>query len=80
MSSYGKIIIKIDEMLVKRGLSKNKLCHLAEMERTQLNGYCNNKITRLDTDVLARLCRALNCEIGDILEYAPLEEGDKKGL
>ncbi|MBR2444880.1 MAG: helix-turn-helix transcriptional regulator [Clostridia bacterium] len=80
MSNYGKIIIKINEILAKRGLSKNKLCHLAEMERTQLNNYCNNKITRLDTDVLARLCNALNCEIGDILEYAPLEENDKKGL
>lgn len=80
MSNYGKIIIKINEILAKRGLSKNKLCHLAEMERTQLNNYYNNKITRLDTDVLARLCNALNCEIGDILEYAPLEENDKKGL
>ncbi|MBQ7907481.1 MAG: helix-turn-helix transcriptional regulator [Clostridia bacterium] len=71
MSSYGKIRIKIDQLIKEKGLSKNKLCHMAEMERTQLNNYCKNKITRLDTDVLARLCNALNCKIEDIIEYIP---------
>ena len=28
------------DLLEKSGLSKNKLCHRAEMQRTQINGYC----------------------------------------
>ena len=71
MARYGKIRIKLDELLKKSGMSKNKLSQRAEMQRTQLNHYCNNTITRLDTDVLARLCTVLDCEIGDLLEFVP---------
>ena len=73
MNKYGCIKIKLDELIEKSGISKNKLCHKAEMERTQLNNFCKNKVTRLDTDVLSRLCCALNCKIEDILEYIPPE-------
>ena len=71
MNEHGKIIIKLDEVIKKSGISKNKLSHRAEMQRTQLNNYCNNKITRLDTDVLARICKVLDCEISDLLEFVP---------
>lgn len=53
---YGTIRIKLDELLKESGLSKNMLSHRAEMQRTQINNYCRNQITRLDIDVLARLC------------------------
>lgn len=76
MAHYGKIRIKLDELLKKSGMSKNKLSQRAEMQRTQLNHYCNNTITRLDTDVLARLCTVLDCEIGDLLEFVPPEDAD----
>ena len=56
MAQYGRIEIHLADLLEKSGLSKNKLCHRAEMQRTQINGYCNNTISRLDIDVLARLC------------------------
>ena len=71
METYGTIRIKLDEVLKRSGMSKSKLSHRAEMQRTQINNYCNNKITRLDTDVLARLCTALDCQIEDLLEFVP---------
>ena len=70
---HGMIRIKLAEQLQASGMSKNKLGQRAEMQRTQLNRYCANRITRLDTDVLARLCTALNCTVGDLLEYIPPE-------
>ena len=74
LERYGKIKIHLDELIEKAGISKNKLSQRAEMQRTQLNHYCNNTVTRLDVDVLARLCTVLNCEIGDLLEFVPPEQ------
>lgn len=71
MDTYGTIHIRLDELIKKAGISKNKLSHRAEMQRTQINHYCNNTITRLDIDVLARLCTVLDCSIGDLLEFVP---------
>lgn len=56
------------------GLSKNKFCQKAEIQRSQLNGYINNTITRLDTEVLVRICHTLNYSISDLLEYIPPDE------
>lgn len=75
---YGYIKIKLAERIEEKGISKNKLAHRAEMQRTQINQYCNNEITRLDTAVLARICTALNCRIEDILEFVPAEDRDKE--
>ncbi len=73
MGQYGTIKIRLAEQIKKAGISKNKLSHRAEMQRTQLNNYCNNNIKRLDIDVLARLCTVLGCEISDLLEFVPSE-------
>lgn len=74
MEEYGTIRIKLSELIQKAGISKNKLSHRAEVQRSQINHYCNNDITRLDIDVLARICTVLNCEIGDLLEFIPPEK------
>lgn len=71
---YGTIKIKLNELIEKEGISKNKLSHKAEMQRSQINHYCNNSISRLDIDVLSRICTVLNCEIGDLLEFVPPEK------
>ena len=76
MDRYGTIRINLAALIEKSGLSKNKLSHRAEMQRTQLNHYCSNTVTRLDTDVLARLCTVLHYGIGDLLEFIPPEDAE----
>lgn len=71
---YGTVKIKLSEVIEDKGISKNKLSQRAEMQYTQLNNYCNNKISRIDMDVLARLCTVLECTICDILEFVPPEK------
>ena len=39
--NYGIIQIKLAELIEQRGISKNKLSHRAEMQRSQINQYCN---------------------------------------
>lgn len=77
MNEYGTVKIKLDELIKKSGMSKNKLSHKAEMQRSQINNYCNNRIARLDIDVLARICTVLDCRIEDLLEFVPRDENDQ---
>lgn len=74
MDNRGTIEIHLKELLEQTGLSKNKFCQRAELQRGQLNSYLNNTITRLDVDVLIRMCHTLNCSISDLLEYHKPEE------
>lgn len=74
MEEYGTVRIKLNELIAQAAISKNKLSHKAEMQRSQINNYCNNRITRLDIDVLARICTVLNCSISDLLEFVPPQD------
>ena len=65
---YGYIKIKLEDLIKEKEISKNKLAHRAELQRTQLN---HGTVTRLDTAVLARICNALDCKVEDLLEYVP---------
>ena len=75
---YGTIKIKLDELIENAGISKNKLSHKAEMQRSQINNYCKNEISRLDIDVLARICTVFDCTISDLLEFVPPKKSEKE--
>ncbi|MBQ8508315.1 MAG: helix-turn-helix transcriptional regulator [Clostridia bacterium] len=74
MHKYGTVRFKLDDLLKKSGMSKNKFSQRAELQRTQINRYCNNDIARVDLDTLARMCTVLECDISDLLEFIPPEE------
>lgn len=63
-----EIIFLIDDVLSEKNFSKNWLEENAKLQRRQLNSYANNKVKRIDLDVLARICVALNVEVGDIMK------------
>lgn len=68
---YGEIKIHLAEILEEKGVSLNQLSFRAEMQRTQLRNYRDNKIQRLDIDILKRLCYVLDCDLMDLIEYIP---------
>lgn len=68
---YGHLEIRLTELLKEKGLNKYKLSHKAEMNWKQIDNYCNNSITRLDTFVLCKLCTVLECSIHDLLVFIP---------
>lgn len=76
MNRYGTIRNHLSELIDQKKISKTKLAQRAELQRTQLNKYCKNQVTRFDADVLARLCTVLECEIGDLLEFVPPTSDD----
>ena len=66
MAQYGRIEIHLADLLEKSGLSKNKLCHRAEMQRTQINGYCNNTISLIIPGISEPPVRTLRATIPEI--------------
>lgn len=73
-NDYGEIKIHLKEILEERDISLNQLSFRAEMQRTQLRNYRDNKIQRLDIDILKRLCYVLDCDLHDLIEYIPQKE------
>ena len=69
MQNFGKIIFKIDHVLEEKNISKNKLEKEANLQRTQLNSYCNNKVNRIDLETIAKICCVLECKVEDIMDY-----------
>ncbi|MGR5591161.1 helix-turn-helix domain-containing protein [Peptoniphilus grossensis] len=69
MQDFGKIIFKIDQVLEEKNISKNKLEKEANLQRTQLNSYCNNKVKRIDLETIAKICYVLECKVEDIMDY-----------
>ena len=64
----NEIKFLIDDVLIEKNLSKNWLEENAKLQRRQLNSYANNRVKRIDLDVLARICIALDVEVGDIMK------------
>lgn len=73
MADHGRIKIKIGEVLKDRKISKTQLTYLAFVQRGQLKKLMDGEAARVDFDVLARICHALDCRIEDILEYVPAD-------
>jgi len=69
MTDAGRIVITLDDYRKSRNISKNKIVVGANVQRTQLQKYCMNKVSRVDLGVLARICNYLNCELSDIMYY-----------
>ena len=72
--NYGHLEIKLKELIHKKNLNRYKLSLKAAMNWNQVNRYCNNDITRLDTMVLCKFCTVLECEIQDLLVFRPSHE------
>ncbi len=74
INDFGVVKIHLGELLDKSGMSKNKFCNLAQMQRSQVKNYCNNTVSRVDLETVARICAVLECDITDLLEYIPSKE------
>ena len=62
------VYMDLENLLKEKNISKNKLCEACNLQRTQLNNYCKNKVSRIDFTILAKLCEFLDSTPNDILK------------
>ncbi len=64
-----EIIFNIDVMLAKRKMSVTELSERVGITMANISVLKNGKAKALKISTLAKLCAALDCQPGDILEY-----------
>lgn len=64
----------LDELLFHRKIKIPKLIEMSGINKTTIYNIYNNKSTRIDMDVLDRLCIALACEPQDIIKFIKKED------
>ena len=69
-----EIIFNIDVMLAKRKMSVTELSQKVGITMANISILKNGKAKAVKVSTLAELCRALDCQPGDLLEYRPGEE------
>jgi putative transcriptional regulator len=67
------IIINIDVMLAKRKMSVTELTEKVGITMANLSILKNGKARAVRFSTLEAICKALDCQPGDILEYKPDE-------
>ena len=69
----GEIIFNIDVMLAKRKMSVTELAEKVGITVTNMSILKTGKAKAIKVSTLVKLCEALNCQPGDLLEYRPAE-------
>lgn len=65
----GEIVFNIDVMLAKRKMSLTELADKVGITITNMSILKTGKAKAIKVSTLAALCKALDCQPGDILEY-----------
>ena len=69
----GEIIFNIDVMLAKRKMSVTELSERVGITIANISILKNGKAKAVKISTLTKLCAALDCQPGDILEYRKIE-------
>ena len=63
------IRVCLERTLQQKDISRYELPKRTGIQYQIIDNYYKNKVVRYDSYVLERMCLALDCDIGDILEY-----------
>ena len=67
------IIVNVDVMLARRKMSSGELADIIGISASNLSILKTGKAKAIRFSTLNSLCKALECQLGDLLEYVPDE-------
>ena len=65
------IVINVDVMLARRKMSVTELTGRVGLTMANVSLIKNGKVKAIKLSTLEKICEALDCQPGDILEYIP---------
>ena len=72
------IILRLDRVMADRKISLNKLAELVGISNVNLSNIKTGKISAVRFSTLNGICKALDCQPGDILEYIEDDEEEEE--
>lgn len=70
------IVVNLDVMMAKRKMSLNELSEKVDLTLSNLSILKTGKTKAVRFSTLEAICKALNCQPGDLLEYVADREGE----
>ena len=70
----GEIVFNIDVMLARRKMSLTELSERVGITQANLSILKNGRARAVRFDTLDRICRVLDCQPGDVLEFRREDE------
>ena len=63
------IRLTIDKYIDSKKITRYELSKRTGIRFQIIDNYYKNKVVRYDSDVLDRICEALECDVSDLIEY-----------
>jgi len=68
------IKIKLSELLGKNKMTRKALAELVGVRPNTIGDLYQEKVKRIDLELLNSICKVLDCELSDLLEYQADEQ------
>ena len=73
-ANYGHVELRLKEVMDERGISRNQLAKRIDARFEVVGKWYKGEVEKMDLDILARICYALDCTTEDIIRYVPGNE------
>ena len=67
--NYGNIRIRLNEIMKEKNISTYQLSTRANIRFQTIQSLRDNSSSRIDFEVLAKICYSLDCKVEDIIQY-----------
>lgn len=61
--------LTLDKFLDSHNITRYELAKRTGIRFQIVDNYYKNKVSRYDSDILDRMCKALDCHISELIEY-----------
>lgn len=72
IQEYGHITFHLRDLMDAKGIKRGQLAKAIDARFEVVDKWYQGEVARIDSDILARICHVLECQVQDILTY---EEG-----
>lgn len=67
----GRVVCRLSTLLGERKWKMMDLARATGLSKTTIFQLYHEKATRIDLDTVAKVCKALGCQVGDLLVFMP---------